>query len=124
MRTRALTLTTLDRLGIDTGKQETNRAILIRLLNPSQIARRDGTLSAMAQHIAPATVEARVFDDTVDKLTEVLRSQNIDAEVTVVEPTNWEVASPSKHIWQDIGIGLGMVGIVALVWRLVNGGKK
>ena len=43
MRTRALGLTTLDRVGVDTGVQQTNRAIMIRLLNPAQIARRDGT---------------------------------------------------------------------------------
>lgn len=101
--------------------QETNRAILIRLNDPAEIARRDGTTAAIAQTLAPATVEARVFDDLAVKLRDSLKGYHVDADVSVVEPTSWTTASTSKHLWQDIAIGIGAVGVAALVWRFISG---
>jgi hypothetical protein len=103
--------------------QETNRAILIKVRNAAQLAKSQGAVATFAQALAPATVEAKVYDTMAQELRTSLRAKNVDATVTVVEPSAWETAD-GKHIWTDVGIGVGILGAAALMWRIFGGKKK
>lgn len=110
----------LDVLGAE---PETNRAILIRVKNAGEVARSQGTLATIAQSLAPATIEAKVYDEMAKQLQQKLKDQHVDAEVTVVEPKGMQPAD-GKHVWQDVAIGLGLVGVVALAWGIASGGSR
>jgi len=115
----------LDILGaVGAQGQETNRAILIRVNNAAQLARSQGSIASLAQTIAPATIEGKVYDEIAKKISEALKKEHVDATVNVAEPVGWKSAD-GKQVWSDVGLALGGVGIIALVWGLfVRGGSK
>lgn len=107
--------------------QTTNRAILIRVRNAAELARSQGALGTFAAALVPATVEAKVYDEMKNKLAESLRSNNVDADISIVEPKNFKSATNS-HIAHDAVVGMvaigGVVGLLAIVYRLIVGRKK
>ena len=115
----------LDILGaVGAQGQETNRAILIRVNNAAQLARSQGAIASLAQTVAPATIEGKVYDEIAKKISEALKKEHVDATVNVAEPVGWKSAD-GKQVWSDVGLALGGVGIIALVWGLfVRGGSK
>jgi hypothetical protein len=107
----------LDVLGTD---QETNRALLIRVRNTAELARSQGSVASLAQALAPATVEAKVYSSMASELRKSLKDKNVDADVSVVEPKAWQPAD-GKHVWSDVGLGLGIAGVLALAWHFIGG---
>jgi len=113
----------LDTLGLYsdvTIGQETNRAILIKINNADELARSQGKVATLFQSLAPSSIEAKVYEETAKQLAAGLRSQNVKADVTVVEPKNF-VPADGKHIWADVGLAIGGAGIVAILWFLFSG---
>lgn len=102
---------------------DTNRAVLIKVKNAAELARSQGALASFAQALAPATIEAKVYSTLAAKLAEALKKENVDAEITVVEPKGY-VAADGKHIASDIGWALGGAGVLAGLWYLFSGRKK
>jgi hypothetical protein len=105
------------------GDSDTNRAILIKVKNAAELARSQGAIASFAQALAPATIEGKVYATMRDKLAESLKKENVDAEVTIVEPKGY-VAADGKHIASDIGWALGGAGVLAGLWYLFSGRKK
>lgn len=99
--------------------QQTNRAILVRVNNTAQLARSQGGIATAAQRIAPATVEARVYDEVAKSLRQAFKDQNVDADVELVEPSGWSPATAS-FVWSDIAAGVGLIGVTALLWRYIS----
>ena len=112
--------------GLDALGADTNRAILIRVKNAGELARSQGGVASLAQSLAPATIEGKVYDTLRDKLFKSLQEQHVDAEVTGVEPKGF-VQADGKHSWTDVGVGLlaagGAVGLLAILWRVFAGHK-
>ncbi len=106
-------------------EQLTNRAILIKVRNPDEIARGQGSMAAFAQTLAPATIEAKVLQIISEQLQTALAAQHVDAEVTVVSPIGLQTADDQAHIATDIGLAIGGIGLVALLWSVMSkkGGK-
>lgn len=98
-------------------------AILVRVKNAAELARSQGAMASLAQALAPATIEAKVYSQIAAELQAGLAAQNVLATVTPVEPTAWKPAVGSM-IWQDAAIGLGLVGLVAILWRVFKGESK
>lgn len=111
----------LDVLGADASKQETNRAILIQVHNAAQLARSQGAIASIAQALAPATIEAKVYDEMKKKFIASLKDQNVDADVSIVDPANWKPADGWSHIWVDLGFAVGGAGLLMLVLKLFGG---
>jgi hypothetical protein len=105
----------------------TNRAILIRVRNAAELARSQGAVATIAQAIVPATIEAKVYDTMAEKLKESLKANNVDAEVSVVEPNKFRSAN-GNHVAQDVVVGAvtvsAVVGLLALIYHFVAGRKK
>lgn len=105
----------------------TSRAILIRVRNAAELARSQGAVATIAQALVPATIEAKVYDTVAQKLRDSLKTNNVDAEVTIVEPSKF-TAADGKHIAQDVVIGAvtvsAVVGLLALIYHFVAGRKK
>lgn len=104
------------------GEVATNRAILIRVKNADMLARSQGSMAALAQGLAPATIEAKVVDEVASKLRSALTQQHVDAEVSVVEPNAFQSASGS-HIATDVAFAIGGAGVFAVIWYLFAGRK-
>lgn len=102
---------------------ETNRAILIRVKNAGELARSQGAVAALAQSIAPATIEGKVYAEMAKKLADSLKAQHVDADVTIVEPKGF-VQADGKHIWSDVGLAIGGAGILAMLGYLLFRGSK
>lgn len=95
---------------------ETNRAILIKLLSPGALARGQGATAAFAESLAPAFVEARVYDEVASQLKGALADQNVEADISIVEPTKFASAGMS-YIGSDLAYLMGGAGVVgALYW--------
>lgn len=120
---RATYLHGLDVIGAPADSPETNRAILIRVKNAGELARSQGTLATVAQSLAPATIESKVYDEMAKQLQQKFKEQHVDADVTIVEPRGYQSADGGKHIWQDVAIGIGLAGAIALAWGLVSSGR-
>lgn len=105
----------------------TNRAILIRVRNAAELARSQGAVATIAQAIVPATIEAKVYEEMAKKLQESLKANNVDAEITVVEPSKFKSAT-NGHLAQDAVVGAvaisGVVGLLALIYHFVAGRHK
>jgi hypothetical protein len=104
---------------------ETNRAVLIRIKNAADLARSQGALASMAQTLAPATIEARVYDELAKQLGKALADKRVEADVQVIDApqSNWRPAG-GTHLWTDIALALGGLGVLAILWRVFAGGKK
>jgi len=115
------------RRGLDAIGQLTNRAILIRVKNAGELARSQGALASLVQSIAPATIEGKVYDEMVKKLSASLKENNVDADIRVVEPTGFQTAD-GKHIATDIVLGAaaigGIIAVIAFGRKLIGGKKK
>jgi len=103
--------------------QETNRALLVKLKDPGALARSQGSVAALAQGIAPATIEATVYTTAAGEVQKALAARGIPSEVSVVEPGQFRPAG-SSHVAQDIGFAIGGMGIVGLLWWLFSGRRK
>lgn len=109
--------------GLDILGQETNRAILIKVHNAGDLARRQGGIAAFAQALAPATIENEVYKAMRDKLAKSLAAENIKADVTVVSEDGFKTVDGS-HIGRDLGLAVAGVGGIALLWHLFKGKKR
>lgn len=105
----------------------TNQGILIKVKNAAELARSQGALASFASAIAPATIEAQVYKAVAQKLADALRDNNVDADVSVVEPAKFQPAD-GKHIATDLVIGAaaigGIIAVLAFGSRLIGGKKK
>lgn len=110
----------LDVLGADAGE-----VIVVRVKNAPELARSQGPVASFAQSIAPATIEHKVLTTIAQKLRESFSAQKpaVDVDVTVAEPTAWKPTGTS-HIWIDVGIGLGGLAVVALLWSFFSHGGR
>lgn len=117
---------TFDRysFGLDVLGQETNRALVVRILNSDELARNKSGFAAAFQTFAPGTTEAMVYKEAAKELVAKLKENGVRAEVKVadVPTTGWRPPG-SAHIWQDALRVLGLVGVSALAWRLIGGSK-
>lgn len=109
----------LDVLGADPSPAQ---AILIRVKNASELARSQGAVATFAEALAPATVGTKVLSTIAAQLKSALKGNNVDAEVTVVDPAGWEPAS-NKFV-QDVGFAVGGAGALAAAWWLFFGRKR
>lgn len=101
----------------------TNRALLIKINNPAELARSQGSLAAFVQTLAPSTIEAKIYDTLASKLRDALSAQNVDASITVVEPKAFTSAG-SGHVARDVGIAVAGVGGLALLYHLFKRRRK
>lgn len=110
----------LDVLG---GEAATNRGILIKIRNAAELARSQGALASIAAQIAPATIEAKVYDEMRKRLASSLKDSHVEADVMIVEPTAFQTAD-GKHVAHDVGVGLvaagGIVIGLAVLWKLAE----
>ena len=96
---------------------DTNQAILIKVKNAGALARGQGILASVAASIVPATVEAKVNRTIADKLKTSLKDQNVEADVSIVDPKNFQ-ASGLSHIGTDLGFAVGGAGVLAFFYWL------
>ena len=111
---------------VGTAPAETNHALLIKVKNAAELVRSQGALAAFAQTLAPATLESKVLSTLRDKLTSALKEQNVDADISIVEPKAFTAAG-GGHIARDVGLVVAGVGGLALLYHLFRGrwfGKK
>ena len=95
------------------------KAILIHVRNPAQVARQQGGVAALAQALAPDTVEEKIHATIADRLRGALRNEGVDAEVTLVEPSNLKPAGMSNW-WKYLAIGIGALGATYVGYRVVK----
>ncbi len=101
----------------------TNRAILIKLNSPGALARGQGATAAFAESLAPAFIEARVYDEVASQLKGALADQNVDADVSVVEPTKFASAGMS-YVGSDLAYLLGGAGVLGVAYWLFKRFRK
>ncbi len=94
------------------------RGLLIRVHNPAQIARGQGGVAALAQALAPETVEEKIYSEMAGRLKQALRNEGVDASVSIVDPSNFQ--SASGGLWKALAIGLGVLGAGYVGWRVVR----
>lgn len=94
-------------------------AILIRVRNPSDLARKQGGAAAVAQMLAPNTVDEKIHSTIADRLRGALKNEGVDAEITLVEPSGFKSASMSNW-WKYLAIGLGAFGTAYVGYRVVK----
>ncbi len=99
-----------------------NRALLIRIRNPVQIARSQGGIATAAMALAPDTVEQKIYSEMAQRLGTALRNENVDAEITVVKPSDFK--PEISNFWKFLAVGLGVVGAGYVGYRAVKGRKK
>ncbi len=100
----------------------TNRAVLIRVNNAAQLAKKQGAVATIAEAIAPKTIEAKVYDEMVKKLSGALRDQGVDATVVVVEPADVKLAGPSP-IWKALALGMLGLGGAYVGYKFIRRGR-
>jgi hypothetical protein len=105
------------------GQVDTGKGILIKLSNPAAIARSQGNMAALAQGLAPATIESKVYDGARDEISKSLKLKGIDADVTVVQSGAFHPADGS-HVWTDLAFAIGGAGIIGIFWWLASRGRK
>lgn len=93
--------------------------ILIRVRNPVDLARREGGVAALAQALAPATVEEKINKTIADRLRGALKNEGVDAEITIVEPAAYRTAGGSNW-WKYLAIGIGALGAGYVGYRVVK----
>jgi hypothetical protein len=93
--------------------------ILIRVRNPAQLARREGGVAALAQALAPETVEEKIHKTIADRLRNALKNEGVDAEVTLVEPAAYKAAHGANW-WKYLAIGIGALGAGYVGYRVVK----
>jgi len=96
--------------------------ILIRVRNPVDLARKQGGVAALAQMLAPATVDEKIHQEIANRLRGALKNEGVDAEVSLVEPSGLKSAGMS-NIWKALAIGLGVLGTSYIGYRVVKGRK-
>jgi hypothetical protein len=101
---------------VTVGVVDTNRALLIKIKNPAELARSQGAVAAFVQTLAPSTIEAKIYEAMREKLSAALKAENVDAEVTIVEPKAFKAAGVS-HVARDVGLVVAGVGGLALMWH-------
>lgn len=95
------------------------KAILIHVRNPAQVARQQGGVAAIAQMLAPDTVEEKIHSTIADRLRGALRNEGVDAEVSIVEPSAFRSAGMSNW-WKYLAIGIGAIGAGYVGYRVVK----
>ena len=110
--------------GVAGSVSETNRAILIRLKDPIGVARAQGATAAFAASLAPATIEARVYEAVAMQIGASLGEKNVEADVTVVEPAGWTEATNMVNLGSDFAYILGGAGVAGVLYWLFRKGKK
>ena len=98
---------------------DTGKSVLVRLRDPASLARAQGSLAALAQSLAPATIESKVYDTFRDTLAQSLKDKGIDADVSVVQAAGFRPADGS-HIATDIGFAIGGAGVLGVMWYLFS----
>ena len=104
-------------------RSATERAILIRLRDPGALARGQGATAAFAEQLAPATIEAQVYDEVANQIDAALAAKNVDADISIVEPKVWSPAGLA-HVGSDIALFMGGAGLVGVIYWLFSRGKK
>jgi hypothetical protein len=102
---------------------DTHKALLIKINNPADLARSQGALAGFAQQLAPATIEAKIYDTMKAKIADSFKAQGVDADISIVEPSAFTHASVG-HVAQDIAYGMGFLGLAGLVWYLLQPRKR
>jgi len=103
---------------------ETNLAVLVTLKNPGALARREGAAASFAANVAPAMIESKVYEGLAAKLQDALAGQNVEADITVVEPRKWMPANGTTSIASDLGYVIGGTGLMAaFAWAIMKGLK-
>jgi hypothetical protein len=120
MRTADLHSLGLDVLGAAmpfATRSATNRAVLIRVKNMSQVvAAQGGKMGSLFYASMPDTIEAEAYKKMADQVAAGMKEKGVDAEVMVVEPSGFTSAA-SNPIWEKLAIGLMLVDVVALGWK-------
>ncbi len=89
------------------------RAILIRVLNGPELAKKQGAVATFAQSLAPDTIDKTIYNTMRDKLLSGFKDQGVSADVTVVDGVNLQpVGVKAGAIARDVVIGLAVAGIV------------
>lgn len=101
----------------------TNHAVLIRVKNAAELARAQGAVASLAQAIAPASIEAKVYDTIASEIKSSLKEKGVDADVSVVDPKNYASAG-WDHLGTDLGMAIGGAGVAALIFWLATRHRK
>lgn len=94
------------------------RGLLIRVHNPAQLARKQGGVAALAQALAPETVEEKIYSEMAGRLKQALRNEGVDASVSIVDPANFQ--GSSGGLWKALAIGLSLLGVGYVGYRVVR----
>lgn len=97
----------------------TNRAILIRVKNAGQLASAQGSAAGLMAGIAPAMIEGKVYDEVSSKLRAALKTQGVDADVSIVEPNSFRSPADNSPPWQSPLFIAGGVGVLGLLGYLM-----
>ena len=102
------------------GAVQKGRGVLIQVRDTKALAAlKGGAAGGFAANLFPDTIDAKVYSDMRDKIAAGLKSEGVDADVSVVVPEG-HVPAGASPIWKPIaitlGVGLGGFGI----WRIVK----
>lgn len=104
--------------------QETNQAILVKIKNAPELAKGSGVTGVIANALVPATTEAMVYSQAAGELKTALKEKGVEADVTVVEPSGWKPAEGNSHLIQDLAVGVGVLGVAAIAYNILFGGRR
>lgn len=100
----------------------TTRAIVIQLRDPSGVAASRSSIASLASLVAPQMIESEVYKGLADELRTSLAKNKAEADVSVVDAGSLKgivpasVASDGPAFLKGLAIGVGVAGIVALIY--------
>lgn len=101
----------------------TNHAVLVKVKNVAELVRAQGAVASLAQAVAPASIESKVYATLKDELKTALKDKGVDADISVVDPANY-VSAGWDHLGTDLGLAIGGAGIGALIYWLFTRHRK
>jgi len=108
-------------IGLDPAQR--GNAVLIRVNNIANVVQQQGQLAALAQALAPSTIESKVYSTLASKLKASLADSGVDADVSVVNPSGY--APAKSDILRDVFVGvLGATAFAGIVYGVKRWRKR
>ncbi len=104
------------------GAQMPNRALLIHVTNAPDVVKSQGTMAAIAQGLAPDTIDEQVYMKMADQLKQKMAEQGVKVDIKLVDTNTMKLVNESQ-VWRYATYGLaGALGL-GIAGFIVFGGR-